>query len=77
MTVRELYNWCKAYRYKEAHVYLVKDWEKVDEDGNLTDLYALDDVCEQVTYLDDGLDFVNVHEVLLSFKEKCATRQQD
>lgn len=25
MTVRDLYNWCKAYRYKDAKVYMVGD----------------------------------------------------
>lgn len=72
MTVRELYNWCKACRHKEAEVYLVKDWEQVDEDGNLTDLYRLDNVSEQVVIVDDGMDFADIHEVLLCFEEKRA-----
>ena len=72
MTVRELYNWCKACRHKEAEVYLVKDWEQVDEDGNLTDLYRLDDVVTQTVIVDYGMDFVDVTEVLLSFEEQRA-----
>ena len=72
MTVRELYNWCKACRHKEAEVYLVKDWEQLDEDNNLTDLYRLDNVSEQVVIVDDGMDFTDIHEVLLCFEEKRA-----
>ena len=72
MTVRELYNWCKACRHKEAEVYLVKDWEQLDEDNNLTDLYRLDNVSEQVVIVDDGMDFTDIHEVLLCFEEKKA-----
>lgn len=75
MTVRELYNWCKACRYKDAKVYFVKDWEQVDEDGILTDLYELDDVCMQTVILDAGLGFVDVHEALLSFKERRAGQE--
>ncbi len=33
MTVKELYDWCRAYRHKDAEVYLVKDWEQIDESG--------------------------------------------
>lgn len=76
MTVRELYNWCKAYRHKEAEVYLVKDWEKVDEQGCLTDLYRLKDVLDQLIVLDDGMDFIDKHEVLLEVDEECASINQ-
>ena len=72
MTVRELYNWCKACRHKEAEVYLCKDWEQVDENGILTDLYHLTDVTEQTVLIDDGIDFVDMHEVLLCFDEQRA-----
>ena len=65
MTVKDLYNWCKACRHKEAEVYLVKDWEEVDEDGNLNDLYRLRDITTQVVIVDEGLDFKDVYEVLL------------
>ena len=50
MTVKDLYNWCKACRHKEAEVYLVKDWEEVDEDGNLNDLYRLRDIINETMY---------------------------
>ena len=61
MTVRDLYNWCKACRYKDAKVYMVGDWEEVDEDGLLTDLYELDDVVTQTQLIDMGLDWEENH----------------
>lgn len=73
MTVRELYNWCKAYRYKDAEVYLVKDWNQVDEQGCLTDLYRLDGICDQVVVEDTGMDFKDTHEVILEFETEQAT----
>lgn len=73
MTVRELYNWCKAYRDKDAEVYLVKDWEQVDEQGCLTDLYRLGGICDQVVVEDTGMDFKDVHEVILEFETEQAT----
>lgn len=72
MTVRELYNWCKACKNKDAEVYMVKDWDQVDENGTLTDLYKLKDINTQYIILDDGLDFVDVPEVLLEFEEERA-----
>ncbi len=72
MTVRELYNWCKACKHKEAEVYLVKDWGQVDENGVLTDLYRLKDIITQVEVIDDGLDFTDVHEALLEVEEERA-----
>lgn len=72
MTVRELYNWCKACRNKDAEVYMVKDWDQVDENGTLTDLYKLKDINTQYIILDYGLDFVDVPEVLLEFEEERA-----
>lgn len=72
MTVQELYNWCKACRHKDAEVYLVKDWEQTDEQGNLSDLYRLRDIAEQVVTIDTGLDFEDEHEVLLDFEEERA-----
>lgn len=67
MTVRELYNWCKAYPHKDARVYAVKDWEEMDENGMLTDLYELEDIVDQTSVVDLGLDFEEVTEVLLDF----------
>lgn len=73
MTVRELYNWCKAYRDKDAEVYLVKNWEEFDEQGCLTDLYRLDGIVDQVVIEDTGLDFKDIHEVILEFETERAT----
>ena len=72
MTVRELYNWCKACRNKDAEVYMVKDWEQTDEQGYLSDLYRLKDISEQVVIVDDGLDFNDEVEVLMEFEEERA-----
>lgn len=54
---------------KTAEVYLCKDWEELDEDNNLTDLYHLNDVCQQTIIVDDGLDFTDIPEVILCFDE--------
>ena len=72
MTVRELYNWCKAFKNKDAEVYLVKDWEAVDEEGNLTDLYRLEDMTYQCVVVDMGMDFENVYEALLEVSNEPA-----
>lgn len=72
MTVKELYNWCKAYPHKEAEVYLCKDWEEVDDNGMLTDLYELQDVTYQRNVVDMGMDFKDQYEVILCFADKKA-----
>ena len=46
MTVQELIKELKKLP-KEAKVYQVKDWDMLDEDNCLTDLYELEDVCKQ------------------------------
>ena len=53
---------------KDAEVYLCKDWEECDEDGNLVDLYRLDDVIHQKVIVDLGMDFRTDHEIILSFE---------
>lgn len=58
---------------KDAEVYLCKDFDELDDDNNLVDLYRLNDVCSQVIILDDGLDFIDIHEVILCFDDKRAT----
>lgn len=73
MTVRDLYNWCKAYPHKDAEVYLVKDWEQFDEQGALTDLYRLGGISDQLVVEDTGLDFTDIHEVLLEFETERAS----
>lgn len=72
MTVKELYNWCKAQRDKDAEVYVCKDWEQIDEDGNLTDLYRVRDVVMQHRVIDVGLDFEEESEAILDVDENRA-----
>lgn len=72
MKVRDLYNWCKAYKHKDAEVYLVKDWEQTDEEGNLTDLYRLTNIADQMVIIDNGMDFEEEHEVILDFESERA-----
>lgn len=67
MTVRELEKWCKKYPHKDAEVFLCRDWDQV-EDGVLTDLYALNDVCDQLNVVDVGLDFKDEYEVIMVFE---------
>ena len=73
MTVKELINELKKIREKDAEVYLVKNWEEVDENGYLTDLYRIEDVSNQLVICPNGFDFDEVREVLLCASEKCAT----
>ena len=72
MTVRDLYNWCKAYRYKDAEVYLCKDWEQFDDQGCLTDLYRISGIVDQVYVEDGGIDFKDVREVILEAENERA-----
>lgn len=76
MTVRDLYNWCKAFRHKDAEVFLVKDWEQCDENGSLTDLYRLKDVTYQVNIVDMGMDFKEDYEVLLDVSDMRADEER-
>ena len=73
MTVKELISELKKIREKDAEVYLVKNWEEVDENGYLTDLYRIEDVSNQLVICPNGFDFDEVREVLLCASEKCAT----
>lgn len=71
MTVAEAIKYLKKYP-KDAEIYLCKDYEQCDEDGNLTDLYRLDGICHQVVVIDEGMDWKDVTEVLLEFDNKVA-----
>lgn len=73
MTVKELYNWCKAQKDKNAEVFMVKDWDQVDEEGYLTDLYRLSDVTHQTHYIETCMDFMEIKEVILEFEPQPAT----
>ena len=68
MTVQELIKELKKHP-QTAEVYLCKNWEELDEDNNLTDLYHLNDVCQQTIIVDDGIDFIDIPEVILCFDE--------
>lgn len=67
MTVEELKRELSRYP-KDAKVYLVKDWDAI-EDGVLADLAELTGVSSQLEVVDNGLDFEDLHEVLLEFEE--------
>lgn len=68
MTVGELKKALKGYK-ENCEVYLVKDWEVVNENGELTDLRGLRDVTSQRIVIDMGLDFEDRTQVLLEFDE--------
>ena len=53
----------------DAEVYVVRDWGRVDEDGNLDDLAVVADVLTQRVMVDDGLDFRDITEVLIEMRE--------
>lgn len=66
MTVGELKKALKGYK-NEDEVFMVKDWEVVDEYGHLTELAELKDVTNQRIVVDMGLDFEDHNQVLLEF----------
>lgn len=68
MTVKDLKKELRGLD-DNAEVFLVKDWDQV-EDGILTDRYALNSVCHQTVIIDEGMDFVDVQEVILCFDEE-------
>ncbi len=73
MTVNELIKELKKIKNKESEVYLVKDWDQVDEEGHLTDLYRLSEVTSQFLIVDMGMDWKEEEEIILCFEEKQAT----
>ena len=68
MTVKELKNALKGLP-ADADVYVVRDWERTDEWGNLEDLAAVVDVHTQRVAIDEGLDFRDYPEVLIEMRE--------
>lgn len=68
MTIKEFIKALKQYP-QDAEVYVVGDWEKLDEFGNLTDLKAVYDVTSQNVVIDTGMDFEDVTEVLIEVRE--------
>ncbi len=73
MTVNELIKELKKIKNKESEVYLVKDWDQVDEEGHLTDLYRLSEVTSQFLIVDMDMDWKEEEEIILCFEEKQAT----
>ncbi len=73
MKVKDLIAALKKIKDKDSEVYLVKDWDQVDEEGRLTDLYRLNDVTSQFLIVDIGMDWEEETEVLLVFDEQPAT----
>ena len=66
MTVGELKKALKGYK-ESCEVYLVKDWEACNENGELTELESLKDVTSQRVVVDMGLDFEDLTQILLEF----------
>lgn len=64
MTAGELIKALRAYP-KDAEVYIVDNWDAVDEDGHLTELREVNDVNVQRKIIDMGLDFEDITEILL------------
>lgn len=72
MKVKDLIAALKKIKDKDSEVYLVKDWDQVDEERHLTDLYRLNDVTSQFFIVDMGMDWKEETEVLLVFDEQPA-----
>ena len=51
---------------------MCKDYEQCDEDGYLTDLYRLNYVSDQNMIIDMGLEWEEVHEIILDFENERA-----
>lgn len=66
MKVSEAIELLKRYP-KDCEIYLCKDWEQLDDNGNLCDLYRLQDVTSQTYYEDMGIECVEVTEVIMDF----------
>lgn len=66
MKVSEAIDLLKRYP-KDCEIYLCKDWEQLDDNGNLTNLYRLQDVTSQSYYEDMGIECVEVTEVIMDF----------
>ena len=68
MKVKDFIKELKRYP-QDAEVYVVGDWEKYDEFGNISDLKAVYDVSSQNVVIDTGMDFEDVTEVLIEVRE--------
>lgn len=68
MKVKDFIKELKRYP-QDAEVYVVGDWEKYDEFGNLSDLKAVYDLSSQNVVIETGMDFEDVTEVLIEVRE--------
>ena len=68
MTIKEFIKALKQYP-QDAKVYVVGDWEKYDEFGNISDLKPVYDVSSQNVVIETGMDFEDVTEVLIEVRE--------
>ena len=68
MKVKDFIKELKRYP-QDAEVYVVGDWEKYDEFGNLSDLKAVYDVSSQNVVIDTGMEFDDVTDVLIEVRE--------
>ena len=68
MKVKDFIKELKRYP-QDAEVYVVGDWEKYDEFGNLSDLKPVYDVSSQNIVIETGMDFEDVTEVLIEVRE--------
>ena len=68
MKVKDFIKELKRYP-QDAEVYVVGDWEKYDEFGNISDLKAVYDVSSQNVVIKTGMDFEDVTEVLIEVRE--------
>ena len=68
MKVKDFIKELKRYP-QDAEVFVVGDWEKYDEFGNLSDLKAVYDVSSQNVVIETGMDFEDVTEVLIEVRE--------
>lgn len=68
MTIKEFIKALKRYP-QDAEVYMVGDWEKYDEFGNLSDLKPVYDVSSQNVVIETAMDFEDVTEVLIEVRE--------
>lgn len=68
MKVKDFIKELKRYP-QDAEVYVVGDWEKYDEQGNLSDLKPVYDVSSQNVVIETSMDFEDVTEVLIEVRE--------
>ena len=68
MTIKEFIKALKHYP-QDAEVYVVGDWEKYDEFGNISDLKPVYDVSSQNVVIETSMELEDVTEVLIEVRE--------